>query len=324
MESVWVVAIVFYVTLATVTVFTNGVFMFVILRNKNLHNATNWILFSLSVSDLLVGLIVTPLNLLNLLGTLYLKEWICILLNICIVCVPLVSLFHLLAVAFERYIGILHPFRHRTLVTCRRTAVIIVLSWILPVSIGGIPVVGWNRLEERKHLNASSRVCSFTDILPCSYTLFSNILMLAVFFVEAVLYCRVFTVALRHARKMTANRFRYNPRDIQTIRSELKVVIALCVTIGYFMVSYFPLAVMCILFCADIVADPAIWMVVLFLAFTNSTVNPLIYGMGNRRIRRAFLRTMSLSQVKSSNQNQSVSVNYYTSVNGNPLRISYE
>lgn len=126
----WVYALIFIVGVSG-----NLLVCLVILKRRNMKTPTNYYLFSLAVSDLLVLLLGMPLEvyemwsnypfLFGLVGCYFktaLFETVCF-----------ASILSVTTVSVERYVAILHPFRAKMKSTRRRALRIISALWILSV-----------------------------------------------------------------------------------------------------------------------------------------------------------------------------------------------
>uniref|UniRef100_A0ACB8EIU2 Neuromedin-U receptor 2 n=1 Tax=Sphaerodactylus townsendi TaxID=933632 RepID=A0ACB8EIU2_9SAUR len=126
----WVYALIFIVGVSG-----NLLVCLVILKHRNMKTPTNYYLFSLAVSDLLVLLIGLPLEvyemwsnypfLFGLVGCYFktaLFETVCF-----------ASILSVTTVSVERYVAILHPFQAKMKSTRRRALRIIIALWILSV-----------------------------------------------------------------------------------------------------------------------------------------------------------------------------------------------
>lgn len=124
-----------YTLIFVVGVVGNFLVCLVILKHRNMKTPTNYYLFSLAISDLLVLLFGMPLEVYEmwsnypfLFGTIgcYLKtalfETVCF-----------ASILSVTTVSVERYIAILHPFRAKLESTRKRALRTIVVLWVLSV-----------------------------------------------------------------------------------------------------------------------------------------------------------------------------------------------
>ena len=120
---VHVFALVFVVILIFTTVSLNAITVITIQRWRALkEKPSNFTILMQSIVDLANGILIMPLIVAHLASevagtpkclTIYVLKKIAILMFLC-------SLTTLSVINFERYLGILHPFRHRTLVTNER------------------------------------------------------------------------------------------------------------------------------------------------------------------------------------------------------------
>lgn len=145
-----------YSLIFIVGVVGNFLVCLVILKHRNMKTPTNYYLFSLAVSDLLVLLFGMPLEVYEmwsnypfLLGPLgcYLKtalfETVCF-----------ASVLNVTTVSVERYIAILHPFRAKLESTRRRALRTIVVLWVLSV-IFALPNTGTHGIMLQRFPNGT-------------------------------------------------------------------------------------------------------------------------------------------------------------------------
>uniref|UniRef100_A0A8D0C9W0 Neuromedin U receptor 2 n=1 Tax=Salvator merianae TaxID=96440 RepID=A0A8D0C9W0_SALMN len=126
----WVYALIFLVGVSG-----NLLVCLVILKHRNMRTPTNYYLFSLAISDLLVLLFGMPLEvyemwnnypfLFGLVGCYFktaLFETVCF-----------ASILHVTTVSIERYVAILHPFQAKLKSTRRRSLRIIIVLWLFSI-----------------------------------------------------------------------------------------------------------------------------------------------------------------------------------------------
>lgn len=120
-----------YLLIFVVGVLGNALTCFVIVHHKNMRTPTNYYLFSLAVSDLLVLLVGLPLELYEMwqnypfllgLGGCYFRtllfETVC-----------LASVLNITALSMERYVAVVHPLRARSLVTRTHVRRVLAAIW---------------------------------------------------------------------------------------------------------------------------------------------------------------------------------------------------
>lgn len=116
-------------TISIMAITGNGLVVWLITTRSKLHNTTNWFILSLAVSDLLVGLIITPLYI------------ACKELETCDVYLKSVfeelflyeSIFNLCAVTVDRYIAIVYPLKYPNCLTTAGSVKTIAVSWGIPL-----------------------------------------------------------------------------------------------------------------------------------------------------------------------------------------------
>ncbi|XP_078470049.1 5-hydroxytryptamine receptor 2B-like [Lampetra planeri] len=138
-----------------VVVLTVGGNLLVILAvwlEKKLQTATNYFLMSLAVADLLVGLTVMPISVINI---LYNMRWplpceMCPVWVFLDVLFSTASIMHLCAISLDRYIAIKRPIQHSRFNSRSKTLLKITAVWAISIGIASpIPVLG---LQDQQHV----------------------------------------------------------------------------------------------------------------------------------------------------------------------------
>ena len=101
--------------------------------NKVLQTKRNAFLLSLSVSDLLTGLVSIPLHIAS--NCYYPRSEMLILAQaICFRFIAISTMLNILLITVERYIGISYPIRYQFILTKARTSILITCTWATSVS----------------------------------------------------------------------------------------------------------------------------------------------------------------------------------------------
>ncbi|XP_066501275.1 5-hydroxytryptamine receptor 2A [Hoplias malabaricus] len=189
--------------------FTIGGNILVILAvslEKKLHNATNFFLRSLAVADMLVGILVMPASLINI---LYNYSWplprvLCPMWIFLDVLFSTASIMHLCAISLDRYIGIRSPIQYsRSNSPCRAMAKIIVVWTISMVVSMPIPVIGLQD-EQKVFVNGSCVLNEPYFVLVGSFIAFFIPLLIMV-----VCYCLTMRVLRQHTATFSRDRSSY-------------------------------------------------------------------------------------------------------------------
>ncbi|XP_068609245.1 neuropeptide FF receptor 2-like [Brachionichthys hirsutus] len=306
-----------YLLIFLVCMAGNGAVCFVVLRSRNMRTVTNLFILNLAVSDLLVGVFCMPATLLDNIVTGWpFGSAVCKLSGMVQGISVSASVFTLVAIAVDRFRCVVYPFRQKTTIAaCKR---IIVIIWFLAVSImcpSGVMLQV--TMEQRVRIVLGNK----NDTRPfywCRenwpnrgmrriYTtvLFANI-YLAPLSLIVLMYSRIGFTLSKTAVPPVRSRGAVSEEGVggskssaeaQRIVSKKKtrVIVMLLVVALLFILSWLPLWTLMMLSdyatltelqtrVVNIYAYPlAHW-----LAFCNSSVNPIIYGFFNENFRRGF------------------------------------
>ncbi|CAI4223736.1 unnamed protein product [Auanema sp. JU1783] len=166
----------FLVMLILLTIIGNVLIVLSVVVYKRMRTFTNLLLTSLATADLLVGLIVMPLSLLDL---LYEHRWplgklLCGVWATSDVLLCTASILNLCAISLDRYMAITSPLKY-TRTRSRGMAVGLLSSvWILSFIVCTPPwiVPGWNIFEQSKQQQLSKNVSAdSSESFQCAYSL---------------------------------------------------------------------------------------------------------------------------------------------------------
>ncbi|KAJ7380940.1 hypothetical protein OS493_004528 [Desmophyllum pertusum] len=131
-------------TICLLIIAVNGLVIFLIYKKKTLRTLTNMFLTSLALSDLMSGLVGIPLLLIC-----FTRE----IINVCVSSVIFIrftaisSVCHVLLIACDRYIFIVHYMNYHVVVTKRRAIITTVTIWLFSF-VASVIQLSWHRLEE--------------------------------------------------------------------------------------------------------------------------------------------------------------------------------
>ncbi|XP_077401562.1 5-hydroxytryptamine (serotonin) receptor 2C, G protein-coupled-like 1 [Vanacampus margaritifer] len=112
---------------------------------KKLQNATNFFLRSLAVADMLVGILVMPISLINILYDYYwpLPTTLCPIWIYLDVLFSTASIMHLCAISLDRYVAIRNPIEHSRFNSRTKAMMKIAAVWTISIGVSmPIPVIG--------------------------------------------------------------------------------------------------------------------------------------------------------------------------------------
>ncbi|XP_053196070.1 adenosine A2a receptor b [Scomber japonicus] len=281
--------------------------------NSNLQSITNFFVVSLAVADIAVGLLAIPFAITisigfcaNFHGCLFIACFVLVLTQS--------SIFSLLAIAVDRYIAIKNPLRYNSLVTGQRAKSIIALCWLLSVSIGLTPMLGWNEGLNSTITNSSNKrscpegmiECLFERVVGLDYMVYFNFFgcVLVPLMVMLVIYAHIFMAARRQLRLMRLKvAHTPAPQDITsrssssrtTLQKEVQAAKPLAIIVGLFALCWLPVHLLnCFNYLCQNCERPHIWVmnIAIILSHANSVVNPFIYAYRIREFRQTFRRIL--------------------------------
>ncbi|KAJ8282763.1 hypothetical protein COCON_G00052820 [Conger conger] len=179
--------------------FTIGGNILVILAvslEKKLQNATNFFLRSLAVADMLVGILVMPISLINI---LYDYVWplphaLCPIWIYLDVLFSTASIMHLCAISLDRYVAIRNPIEHSRFNSRTKAMLKIAAVWTISIGISmPIPVIGLHN-EAKVFVNGSCVLNEENFMLAGSFVAFFIPLVIMV-----VTYCLTVQALQRQA-----------------------------------------------------------------------------------------------------------------------------
>ncbi|XP_066533091.1 trace amine-associated receptor 1-like [Hoplias malabaricus] len=264
-----------------------------IVHFKQLHTPTNYLILSLAVADLCIGVIVMPPSMLRSVETCwYLGTFFCKIHTSLDVTMSTASILNLCIISVDRYYAVCHPLLYHSKMTPNMTLIMITLCWAISSFVGFGMIfleLGILGVEEYYYSNV---VCEGGCSLFLSTTACTVFTMLC-FYIPAVimigLYMKIFHIAQKQARSIQNDQLKSSQRGHSVGKTEIKATKTLAIVIGVFLLFWTPFFV-----CALI--DPFIGHIipgVLFdfftwVGYTNSTCNPIVYAFFYSWFRKSF------------------------------------
>ncbi|XP_039673196.1 trace amine-associated receptor 13c-like [Perca fluviatilis] len=286
-----------------ITVVLNLFIIISISHFRQLQTPTNILLLSLAVSDLLVGLVVMPVQIFNRSSCWFFGDFVCATYILISIIIPLATISDIVLISADRYVAICDPLHYTTKVTTRRVKFCVCLCWLCSFTYSLFYV------KDLPTQPGSYKPCYGAcfinpDEISLLFDLFINFIVPVT--VIVALYLRVFAAAVSQARAMrshiTAVTLQHSVTP-KAKKSELKAARKLGVLVVVFLICVCPL---CILTWVDynwIVGLIHPFSAILFLS--NSCLNPVIYAFLYPWFRKAvkLIVTLQILQPGSSETN---------------------
>ncbi|KAL2101045.1 hypothetical protein ACEWY4_002806 [Coilia grayii] len=278
-------AIIFLI-ICLLIVLENAVVLVAIYMNKKFHLPMYYLLGNLTLSDLLAGftymvnIITSGANTLKMTPLQWFMREGGVFITLA------ASVISLLAIAIERHVTMVRMKPYQGAKRGRMFA-LIGASWVISVLLGVLPIMGWNCMGQLDHCSTVLPLYAKSYILFC-VTVFSAVLLSIV-----VLYVRIFRIVKSNTQRLGSGPQRKGlARKSQKYMALLKTV---TIVLGVFIACWLPLFVLLILdFCCPAHGCPVLFRADYFLgiAMFNSLLNPIIYTLTSKDMRRAIIRLL--------------------------------
>uniref|UniRef100_UPI0009B32E63 trace amine-associated receptor 13c-like n=1 Tax=Monopterus albus TaxID=43700 RepID=UPI0009B32E63 len=266
-----------YIVFSSISLLTASLNLLVIIsisHFRQLHTPTNLLLLSLAVADFLVGLFVMPFQILLTEPCWFLGDLVCVLFYFLPFITVYASVVNMVLISVDRYVAICDPLRYPTKITQKRVQVFILLCWIYAVFCNFM--ILYDNLKQLGRYNSCYGKCVITINGAVDMVLFFILPITAII----ILYMRVFVVAVSQARAMRSHIAAVTLQCSVTVtakKSEMKAARTLGVLVAVFLMCYCPS------YCVslsnyDIMIGSSSTVVVIFLTYLNSCLNPVIYA----------------------------------------------
>lgn len=290
----------FMISLVIFAIIGNSTLMGVIVTVRKLHSKAHIFIVDLTVSDMLVALTVMPVDIESLInGGFFHGVVTCEFVSVMFFMSLPASALSLSLLTLERYITLKYPLTHHKVLTKKRAIAALIIKWLYVTIIASLPAMGWVSKATTVRdgdcmffftTNYAIFMLSVNFVLPLFIILFANI--------------EIFRIANHAALKMQKSVRRSEKRraSLIAIGANVKAAKKIMLLVGLFMLSWFPYIVNTIvnISCDKCHSQFGSW-IILALNFSNSAMNPILYGLLNKDVRheiRKLLREMSFKCTK--------------------------
>uniref|UniRef100_H0WDH2 Sphingosine-1-phosphate receptor 3 n=1 Tax=Cavia porcellus TaxID=10141 RepID=H0WDH2_CAVPO len=265
-----------FLVLCSCIVLENLMVLIAIWKNNKFHNRMYFFIGNLALCDLLAGVLYKVNILMSGPKTFSLSLTVWFVREGSMFVALGASTCSLLAIAIERHLTMI-KMRPYDANKKHRVFLLIGMCWLIAFSLGALPILGWNCLQNLPD-------CS--TILPLyskKYIAFCISIFIAILVTIVILYARIYFLVKSSSRKVASHN---SERSMALLRTVVIVV-------SVFIACWSPLFILFLIDVACGVRECAVlfqdrWFIM--LAVLNSAMNPVIYTLASKEMRRAFFR----------------------------------
>ena len=273
----------FPIVIAVLIIAVNSWVIILVSLKRNLRTVPNYILTSLAVSDLCTGLFSIPLF---LSCNMVQERGICVAAMVVMRFISVSTVLHIVVMTADRYICIVHALRYVSLVTKRRALRVVAAIWLFSLFMALIQL-SWTNLDEAVDQERSPEAKR-------SYIIF-DIFCLVVFIGVPVLfmafaYGRILYEVHRQSHNIRENNSPGWQETRGTTRQEWKVASIFLTMLVVFVLCWLPfflLRLQQITGAVFVNLHVIVEIVLFWLRFCSSLINPCLYILGKPDFRKA-------------------------------------
>ncbi|XP_073510205.1 sphingosine 1-phosphate receptor 2 [Phyllobates terribilis] len=264
-----------FIIICCVIILENILVLISVWRNKKFHSAMFFFIGNLAFSDLLTGCAYIANILLSGDTTHKLTPVAWFIREGTAFTTLAASVFSLLAIAIERHVAIVKVKVYSSDKNCRMI-ILIGACWVISMVIGGLPIIGWNCIG---NLDECSTVF---PLYAKKYILFIVTIFTIILFSIVILYVRIYCIVKSSHAEMAA------PQTLALLKT-------VTIVLGVFIICWLPAFTILLMDVACKVKGCHILYKADYffgVATLNSALNPIIYTLRSKEMRREFLRVL--------------------------------
>ncbi|KAM4043710.1 trace amine-associated receptor 3-like [Anomaloglossus baeobatrachus] len=286
----------FFTCSISITIFGNLGIIISISHFVQLHSPTNFILLSLAITDLCLGIFIMPYSMVRTVencwhfGNLFCKIHYGFDLTLSVI-----SIFHLCIIAIDRFYAVCEPLYYHLRITGAVIKRLIFLCWSIAM-IFSLAVVGSN--SHVSGIDGYHILVTCFHICPITFNkLWSMVISFICFFIPASImvgiYVKIFLVSLRHSRIIENKTLADISQNVSKKR-EHKAAKKLAILMGVFLTCWLPLFVTFLINPFINYSTPSfVFEAFNWFSYINSTCNPILYGFLYPWFRKALSHIVS-------------------------------
>lgn len=282
MDSIVTVYLVAEIILSIIISISNFLVIWVYFRTERIRTITNTYIFSLAVTDFLAGTLGIPVTVYSV-ATRSPHSYLSCLgihLILCILCT--ISTFHMLAMAFDKFVSICCKGQLFSRVSRQKLAItLIALAWILGTSVAVVPVFSITDFRQ-KYQNFPGE-CHFTGVVDYRYLVY--VIFCSTIILPSIIILFCYTSILRRIRleeRQVKFLLEQKERNRRMRRRHKLIRLLIAVVLAYG-ICWYPLYIInTFVFILPEYKDhtSTITLCAVVLSHISCAINPIIYAYG--------------------------------------------
>ncbi|XP_058470079.1 trace amine-associated receptor 1-like [Solea solea] len=268
-------------SLSVLIMFGNLLVIISIVYFKQLHTPTNFLMLSLAVADLLVGILVVPFSIIIVVSSYFRLQYIlCRIRSSFDMILCNSSIWNLCCISVDRYYAVCQPLRYRNKINGRVVGIMILVSWTIATLNTAIQTLqALSKAPNSKKCVLFQRKTQSTMVVG----------VLFAFGIPAVIMSTIYLKILMVARKQARSILSMAKSGETVSKMEKKATKTLSIVMGIFLMSWTPFFT-CITFhrLSNYPIPVHVIQSLKWLGWSNSMLNPFVYAFFYSWFRSAF------------------------------------
>ena len=293
------------ILICLISILDNFLVVYVVNKDSRLKRVTNIFILNLALTDIFMATLYMPFWVISLhSGTWIFSEKWCQLSAAILSTLAATSHLTMGLIAFNRYVRVVKPAMYSRLFLSKRMArFYCALVWIASTLVATPPLYGWGKIA----YHPSFAICTFSwKVQHISYGIVLMALLvngntIAIFYS----YYKIYKILKESTHNLNAHSTEDGAPSSERRRTDIKLLKTSFAVVCTFVVTMGPGSVLVICETAGCLIPRTISLTAIYLMFTSSLVNPIIYGLMNPQFQAAFKRTLSFGRCGNNQISQS-------------------
>ena len=299
-----VLEVTFAILVCLASVFGNVLVVYVLNKYSGMQTITNVLIHNLALTDIIMATLNMPFWITSLYSGKWnlSHEW-CEVSASAQLTMVLSSLFIMGLIALNRYLKVVKRSLYIKFFPRKRVAWLYCgLVWLVSVLFATPPLYGWGKMN----FDSDLIICSFNwKEGHVSFVIllagFFNVTMVAIFYS----YWKIYKTVKESTDNVNANVVKNGVGTPKLHRTDIDVLKSCFTVVCFSSITWFPVALCAFTMAGGGYIPHELTKVTMYLFFSNSVVNPIIYGIMNPQFKEAFRKAFRCGRYRNDDGDQS-------------------